>query len=161
MTIKPKKTLSNGSPIPSDGSYAELDPITGMQKNYVVLSEEERAKGFVRPVLDTYTHVGKAPPRFPLRDLTPEEHAQYDKYGYVKYEEYVGAQSSVTGRFWTQDDLNRIDAGCGAHTTMSRSIAETYARDPEFYGSTFCIGCRKHLPVDEFVWVYTNRRLGS
>jgi hypothetical protein len=28
----------------------------GMQKNYLVLSEEERAKGFVRPVRRTYIH---------------------------------------------------------------------------------------------------------
>lgn len=28
----------------------------GMQKNYLVLSEEERAKGFVRPVRRTYVH---------------------------------------------------------------------------------------------------------
>jgi hypothetical protein len=28
----------------------------GMQKSYLVLSEEERAKGFVRPVRRTYVH---------------------------------------------------------------------------------------------------------
>jgi hypothetical protein len=28
----------------------------GMQKNYLVLSDEERAKGFVRPVRDSYIH---------------------------------------------------------------------------------------------------------
>jgi hypothetical protein len=39
---------------------------------------------------------------------------------------------------------------------MSRAIAETYARDPAFYGSTFCVHCRTHFPVGEqgeFVWV--------
>ena len=30
-----------------------------MQKAYVVLTEAERAKGFVRPVRRTYVHVGK------------------------------------------------------------------------------------------------------
>lgn len=29
----------------------------GMQKNYLVLSDEERAKGFVRPVRATYKHL--------------------------------------------------------------------------------------------------------
>jgi len=29
----------------------------GQQENYLVLSEEERAKGFVRPYRDTYTHL--------------------------------------------------------------------------------------------------------
>lgn len=45
--------------------------------------------------------------------------------------------------------------GCGAATTMSQGIAETYARDPHFYGSTYCVGCGKHRPVGangEFVW---------
>lgn len=33
---------------------------------YLVLSEEERAKGFVRPYCDHYRHVGPAGPRFDL-----------------------------------------------------------------------------------------------
>ena len=32
---------------------------SGMQKSYVVLSAEERAKGFVRPVRRSYVHVGQ------------------------------------------------------------------------------------------------------
>lgn len=43
--------------------------------------------------------------------------------------------------------------GCGAVTTMNYAIAETYARDPGFYGSTYCSGCRMHRPVAEFEWV--------
>lgn len=69
---------------------------------YLVLSEEERAKGYVRPVRRTYIH-----------------------------------------------------EVCGAATTMSRPIAETYARLPGFYGTTYCIRCLRHLPVGpngEFVW---------
>ncbi len=46
----------------------------------------------------------------------------------------------------------RKGGGCGAATTMGTSIAETYARDPKFYGSTYCVSCQKHLPVAEFVW---------
>jgi hypothetical protein len=44
---------------------------------------------------------------------------------------------------------------CGKITTMSRAIAETYARDPYFYAGTFCTTCRAHFPVGEngeFVW---------
>lgn len=74
----------------------------GMRKAYLVLSEAERARGFMRPVIRSYKH------------LT-----------------------------------------CGAVTTMSLAIAETYARDPNFYGSTWCSGCQAHRPVGEngeFVW---------
>ena len=66
---------------------------------YLVLSSEERAKGFVRPVRTAYWH-----------------------------------------------------ATCGRITTMSREIAETYARDPGFYGATYCVACGRHAPVGEFRW---------
>lgn len=45
---------------------------------------------------------------------------------------------------------------CGANTTMGQDLAETYARNPRYYGSTFCMKCRGHHPVGavgEFVWV--------
>ena len=38
---------------------------------------------------------------------------------------------------------------CGTVTTMNRAIAETYARNPEYYGGTFCVGCGTHFPVGE------------
>lgn len=41
---------------------------------------------------------------------------------------------------------------CGGETTMHRVIAEAYARQPKFYGSTYCVTCCKHLPVGEFNW---------
>jgi hypothetical protein len=44
---------------------------------------------------------------------------------------------------------------------MGPAIAETYAREPKYYGSTFCCGCRTHLPVAEFLWDGTNERVGS
>ena len=47
-------TLTDGSPVTPD--HKEIDPNTGMQKGYVVLSEVERAKGFVRPYRDSYIH---------------------------------------------------------------------------------------------------------
>jgi hypothetical protein len=39
-----------------DSLDTTIDPATGMQKEYLALSEEERAKGFVRPVRETYKH---------------------------------------------------------------------------------------------------------
>lgn len=50
-----KTTLTDGSPVTPD--HREIDSSTGQQKAYVVLSEEERKKGFVRPVRRTYTHI--------------------------------------------------------------------------------------------------------
>lgn len=53
MSDTPKITLTDGSPVTPD--HRELKP-NGQQKGYVVLSEEERAKGFVRPVRRSYVH---------------------------------------------------------------------------------------------------------
>jgi hypothetical protein len=99
-------TLTDGSPVTSD--HREIDPVTGMQKGYVVLSAEERAKGFVRPVRRSYKHLP-----------------------------------------------------CGVVTTMAVALAETYARDPHFYTGTFCVGCRAHFPLDQFVWDGTTEQVGS
>ena len=124
-------------------------------KKYLVLSEGERAKGFVRPVRYSYKHVGEKP-QYPLLDLTPEEHERYDQYGYVKFEKYPPdvpqrEGSSVVGRFWTQKDLDK--KACHTVTTMGRELSETYSRSPGFYGSTYCCTCSMHLPVREFVWI--------
>ena len=54
-----------------------------------------------------------------------------------------------------------VHSTCGAVTTMSQAIAETYARAPKFYGSTYCVGCQKHLPVVEFHWDGTTAIVGS
>lgn len=51
----PMRTLTDGSKVTPD--HREINPATGMQKGYVVLSEEERAKGFVRPVRQSYKHL--------------------------------------------------------------------------------------------------------
>lgn len=98
-------TLTDGSPVTPD--HKELKE-NGQQKGYVVLSEAERAKGFVRPYRDTYTH-----------------------------------------------------KTCNTDTTMSPAIAETYARDPYFYSGTFCVHCRKHFPLEEFVWQNTEEQVGE
>lgn len=93
--------------VPEGRDHRELKE-NGQQLAYVVLSDEERAKGFVRPYRDSYVHTK-----------------------------------------------------CGVLTKMGRSIAETYARDPSFYGGTFCVGCGKHLPLDEFLWDGTDQVVGS
>lgn len=82
---------------------------------YLVLSDEERAKGFVRPVRRSYVH-----------DRVGGEHG-----------------------------------ACGATTTMAQAIAETYAAQPDYYGSTYCTGCGMHRPVAEFAWTMDGTRVGS
>ncbi len=97
---------TSGNPI--DEHTREIVPQTGMQKDYIVLCEEERAKGFVRPYRDSYKHLI-----------------------------------------------------CGTVTTMGRVLSETYARQPDFYGATFCCVCQTHFPVAEFVWTADNQPVGS
>jgi hypothetical protein len=98
---------------PGDPGLRKIRP-DGQQESYLVLSEEERAKGFVRPVRHKYVHLA-----------------------------------------------------CGAVTTMGSALAETYARDPAFYGGTFCCHCGKHFPLrDEggranFTWDPDGSPVGS
>lgn len=76
---------------PKDPGLRNIRP-DGQQEKYLVISDEERGKGFVRPVRHTYRHVA-----------------------------------------------------CGTTTTMGQAIAETYARNPKFYGGTYCVNCGKHF----------------
>jgi hypothetical protein len=146
-----RRQLTDGSPVPADGSHTEINPVTGMQRGYVVLSAEERAKGFVKPVRRSYIHKVPAVP-VNLRDLTAEERTRYASYGYEKFEPYDG--HPLAGRFWTAADLERSRRGCGVVTTMGTALAETYAREPRFYTGTFCTGCRAHYPLAEFAWEF-------
>jgi hypothetical protein len=94
---KPRATTNGQPPRPgfeSGPAPAPIEPATGQHQAYWVLPEEERRKGFVRPVRTTVT-------------------------------------------------------------TMGAALAETYARDPGYYGATFCCACRDHFPVGEhgeFTW---------
>lgn len=92
---------------PRLGHGVDKEPIP-QHDVYLVLSEEERAKGFVRPLRRAYIH-----------------------------------------------------DTCGGITTMGLALCETYARDPYFYGSTYCTTCRKHLPVAEFKWKEDGLVVGS
>lgn len=129
----------------------------GQHESYWVLSADERAKGYVRPLRHSYRHVGEQP-KFPLRDLTDEERTRHAGCNYVKFEVYPESESPKTGRFWTEAALK---GGCGTETRMGFALCETYARDPSFYGSTFCAGCRTHFPVAEFRWVEDDQVVGS
>ena len=80
----------------------------GMQEVYLVLSEEERKKGFIRPFRDKYVH-----------------------------------------------------KTCGTETVMGQALSETYARDPKFYGATYCVACKGHYPVIEFNWSADGKTVGS
>ena len=151
--------LVSGAPVPEDCSHTKLKD-NGQQQDYVVLTPEERTKGFVRPVHRSYRHAGPSGPQHPLRDLDPATEGHFTASGYVKFEQYPEGSRS-RGRFWEQEQLDAVGKGCGTVTTMGHAIAETYARDPKIYGGTFCCGRGKHLPVDEFVWEGTNERVGT
>lgn len=89
---------------------ADSEPVP-QAETYLVLSDAERAQGFVRPVRRSYVH-----------------------------------------------------KTCGAVTKMSQDIAETYARNPGFYGATYCCTCRMHRPVGaggEFVWADDDSEVGT
>ncbi len=92
---------------PRLGHGVDVEPIP-QHDVYLVLSDEERAKGFVRPYRDAYKH-----------------------------------------------------DTCGAVTRMGRVLSETYARQPDFYGATYCCTCRMHKPVGEFIWTADGQRVGS
>ena len=141
------------------GAPKAVDPTTGQHRSYWVLSEEERKRGFVRPVRLSYVHAGNGGPEHPTRKLTAEEQERYGKYDYVLFEEFPEGDT-VVGRFWTSARLAQA-RGCGQITSMSQAIAETYARDPKFYGSTFCATCKDHFPVGEFVWHGTEEKVGT
>ncbi len=159
MTENPRTTLTNGRPVYPE--HRTMDPNTGMQQDYVVLGKEERAKGFVRPYRRSYQHIGAQPPAHPLQDLTDEEKERFSKHDYVRFEKYPESESPVSGKYWTQKQLDAIGKGCGAVTTMDKTIAETYARDPKFYSGTFCCICKTHFPVAEFVWDGSEELVGS
>jgi hypothetical protein len=153
MNIKPKQCTISGK-LPDGvtvGAPQPIDPATGQHKDYYILCDEERAKGFIRPVRRSYIHVGSRP-KYPLRELTVEEKAQYAAFGYAKYEQYPPEAGPCIGRYWTEQQLH---SGCGTRTHMGLKLAETYARDPRFYGGTFCCHCGGHFPVGpdgEFEW---------
>lgn len=97
---------------PNDPGLRLIRP-DGQQASYLVLSDDERAKGFLRPVRHKYRHLA-----------------------------------------------------CGVVTTMGKALCETYARDPKFYGGTFCCHCLTHFSLKtadgwQFVWEPDGDPVGS
>ena len=121
-------------------------------KVYLVLSEKERAGGFLRPVRTSYIHNSNGGPRHPLRGLTEEEKVRYAPYNYSKFEEYPDDGGGKIGRFWTEAQLSSLREPCKRVTTMGLALSETYATDPWFYGATYCVHCKMHRPLAEFSW---------
>lgn len=111
-------SLTDDPKDPGLGRGVDDKPVPQNEK-YLVLSAEERAKGFVRPVRRAYVHVGISGPKNPTRDLTEEEKQRFGHAGYVKFEIYPESESPATGRFWTQAQLDSIGKGCGTLTTMA------------------------------------------
>lgn len=141
--------------------YGVDDKPRPQQEKYLVLSEAERARGFIRPLRLSYKHVGPPGPTYPLSDLTEKERKLWGDE-YAKFETYPERkESQATGKFWTQTQLDNVGKGCGTVTTMNQAIAETYAREPHFYGATYCVFCQMHLPVNEFVWTDDGTIVGS
>jgi hypothetical protein len=158
-------TSSGHPPVnPPDASVPNSDRRPdGQHVDHWVLCAEERAKGFVRPVRDSYEHIGRPAPKNPLFDLTDEQKAMFGDLDYVKFEKYRDRPGPI-GRYWTQAELDKVGKGCGTVTSMPQAIAETYARSPGYYGSTFCCGCRDYFPVGrdgEFVWKNSDERVGT
>lgn len=150
------KMLTDDPTDPRLGHGADTKPVP-QNDVYLVLSQAEIAKGYTRPLRRSYKHVGPQP-KNPLRELTEDEHTRFDAYGYVVFEVYPNTKYE-TGRFWTQAQLD--SKGCGLITTMGLTLCETYARDPGFYGSTYCTYCQMHRPVEEFVWNEDGAVVGS
>jgi len=148
-----------------DPELHEVKP-NGENKKYLVLSDAERSLGWVRPFRDTYVHVGK-PVLGEIVELEGEEKERMKGTEFVAFIKYPESELPLTGRYINQQQLSNIRRsggkhdGCGQMTSMARPIAETYARNPKFYGATFCNFCKTHMPVDEFVWEGTDLKVGS
>jgi hypothetical protein len=110
LTNPKEKQMSKLTTDPNDprlGHGVDDKPVP-QQEVYLVLSEDERKKGFVRPYRNKYVH-----------------------------------------------------KTCGSETVMGQALSETYARNPKFYGATYCVHCQMHKPVSEFTWSADGEVVGS
>lgn len=89
------RQLTDGSPVPEDDSHKRLRA-DGQQMGYVVLSPEERAKGFVKPYRDAYIH---------------ETCGGLTKMGVALSETYARDPYFYSGTFCV---------GCGAHFPLNQ-----------------------------------------
>jgi hypothetical protein len=132
---------------------------------YLVLSNDEINKGFIRPLRQSYIHVGRK-----MNDgieLLDNPYIADNGNVYTALANIVIDGKKLGGKYLTESELNEYNdrngyiGGCDTLTKMNITIAETYARDPDFYGATYCCGCQKHLPLSEFIWEGTNDIVGS
>lgn len=139
---------------------APINPATGQNFDYWVLSEAERAKGFCRPVRRSYLHVGIKICGKVTKDEPGNVRVCRGTIGHEgPCDDQV--QTLVTPAERAKVAAENRRRGCDSLTTMSSPLAETYARDPKFYGATFCCACGEHYPVGEFVWDGTTEVVGS
>lgn len=112
MDQKPPKVSLRG--LPPDPYYTGPSPrpqTAAGHTDYWVLPDEERSKGFVRPIRNAYRHTR-----------------------------------------------------CGGATKIHTAIAETLARDPEFYLYLYCATCCRDYPAGkegEFVWYTSGEKVGA
>lgn len=144
---------------PEDARASQTNE-TGQHASYVVLCDAERAKGFVRPYRDAYEHVGRKVERCEATrtDGDYENPRQCNRRFQHEGDHQFDALMLLSGPIHF---LPLREGGCGSVTTMGRALSETYARDPKFYGATFCCSCNRHLPVAEFVWTNDREQVGS
>lgn len=120
------------------------------------------AYGYVKHEIYRCSHI--VDPNGPTPECGyPSTNERHDNDSEMFLHDYKGRDgSSIAGRYWTQAQLDAATkGGCGQFTTMIRALSETYARDPSFYGATFCVRCNRHLSVSEFVWAADGERVGS
>lgn len=149
---------------PNDQCLIDGKKEQGQNECYLVLSEEERGKGFIRPYRDSYVHVGQF---FNDKPILLDKKEVHNGKEYVAKVAALKEGSKIIGyHFLTKKDYDQINStgykgGCGVVTKMGRALSETYAVNPSFYQATFCVGCNKHLPVSEFLWDGTDEQVGS
>ena len=146
------------------GHGVDEEPIE-QHEVYLILSEEERSKGFVRPYRDGYIHQGRKLSTYTLLDNPEDDIRGGDPY--IALFDVINSEGEhIGGQYATQKELDGFLktgylGGCGGYTKMSQPLSETYARDPKFYGATYCVHCRMHLPVGEFIWDLDGQTVGS
>lgn len=112
------RCLQDGSPVTDDHRELRAD---GQQKNYVVLTAEERAKGFVRTFRKTYVHVGVLPEgrtrRYPLTraDVYGDACGSRTTMGDAIAETYARDPKFYSGTFCVS---------CGVHRPLTEFVWE-------------------------------------
>ena len=103
-------------------------------ETYLVLSEEERAKGFVRPVRTSYIHVGRDLSHYKgiHRMLTEEEQNKYPDKKYVAILTIITNDDGTFkgGTYVTNEELiayqfGKRTGGCNTSTIMGQDLSET------------------------------------